>query len=88
VKIALLVSMLVSVGGVSSTNHVATQVTAKAQEEVRMTMTINSETKDHRKNASSTCQTPNSVERHREKQTKVKHHRGIAKKNGWLRAAS
>lgn len=87
-KITLLVSMLVSVGGVGSINHVATQVTAKAQEEVRMTMTINSETKDHRKNVSSTCHPTNPAARHHEKPTKVKHHPGVAKKNGWLRAAS
>lgn len=55
VKVILLVSMLVSVGGVGSTDHVATHVSLKAQEEVQMTTTINSETKEHQKSYSSTC---------------------------------
>lgn len=87
-KITLLVSMLVSVGGVGGTNHVATQMTANTQEKVQMTMTINSGTKDHRKAASRDCDVPTHVERHSKKKTKEKRHLGPTKKNGRLRAAS
>jgi len=75
--------MWVSVGGVGSTDHVATRISLKAQEEVQMTTTINSETKNHPKTASSSCLTT----RHGEKGFKAKHHFGRAKKNGWFRAA-
>jgi len=53
-KVILLVSMWVSVGGVGSTDHVATRISVKAQEGVQMTTTINSETKNHLKPASAT----------------------------------
>jgi len=75
--------MWVSVGGVGSTDHVATRISVKAQEEVQMTTTINSETKNHLKPVSSTCL----ATRHGKKGSKAKHHLGKAKKNGWFRAA-
>jgi hypothetical protein len=74
--------MWVSVGGVGSTDHVATRISVKAQEEVQMTTTINSETKNHLKPASSTCL----ATRHGKKGSKAKD-LGKAKKNGWFRAA-
>jgi hypothetical protein len=86
-KVTLLVSMLVSVGGVGSTGHAATQMTANAEEKVQMTMSINSEIKDQPKLASRTCNAATRVDLHRKKRVKAKKHPGFAKKNGWLRAA-
>ncbi|WP_263359623.1 hypothetical protein [Acidicapsa ligni] len=82
VKVILLVSMWVSVGGVSSTDHVASRISVKVQEKVQMTTTINSETKNFPQPASSTCL----ATRHGEKGAKAKHHLGKANKNGWFRA--
>jgi hypothetical protein len=79
--------MWVSVGGVGSTDHVATYVSLKAQEEVQMTRTINSKTKEHLKPNSSTCIAARHVLQHGKKRSKAKQHLGKAKENGWFRAA-
>jgi hypothetical protein len=79
--------MWVSVGGVGSTDHVATCISIKAQEEVQMTSTINSETKEHLKPNSSTCIAARHVSRHGKKGSKAKQNLGKTKENGWLRAA-
>jgi hypothetical protein len=86
-KVILLVSMWVSVGGVNSTDHVATCISIKAQEEVQMTTTINSEIKGHRKPNSSACSAARHVLRHGKKGSKAKQNLVKAKENGWFRAA-
>ena len=86
-KVILLVSMWVSVGGVDSTDHVATCISIKAQEEVQMTTTINSETKGHLKPTLSACSAAKHVSRHGKKRAKAKQNLGEAKENGWFRAA-
>jgi hypothetical protein len=78
--------MWVSVGGVGSTDHVATCISIKAQEEVQMTTTINSETRGHLKPDSSTCIVARHVSRHGKKRAKAKQSLGKAKENGWFRA--
>jgi hypothetical protein len=82
-RVILLVSMWVSVGGVSSTDHVAQRISLKAQEEVQMTTTINSETKNQLKPFSSTC----IATKQGKKGAEAKHHLGKAKRIGWFRAA-
>ena len=79
--------MLVSVGGVGSTDHVATYVSLKAQEEVQMTTTINSKTKEHLNHNSSTCIAAKPVLQHCKKRSKAKQHLGKAKESGWFGAA-
>ena len=79
--------MWVSVGGVGSTDHVATCISIKAQEEVQMTTTINSETKGHLKANSAACSAARHDSRHGKKGSKAKQNLVKAKENGWLRAA-
>jgi hypothetical protein len=79
--------MWVSVGGVVSTDHVATCISINAQEEVQMTTTINSGTKENLKPNSSTRTAARHVWRHGKKGSKVKQNLGKAKEDGWFRVA-
>ena len=79
--------MWVSVGGVDSTDHVATCISINAQEEVQMTTTINSETKGHLKANSAACSAARHDSRHGKKGSKVKQNLGKAKEDGWFRVA-
>ena len=78
--------MWVSVGGVGSTDYVAPCISIKAQEEVQMTTTINSETREHVKPNSSKCIAAKHVSRRGHMRAKAKQNLGKAKENGWFRA--